>query len=67
MGPFVADDQIEYQYVSNNIKKEVQRVVQIFSQKDRSTKAVRERTLTILACDQHQYMIEIGNELLDQL
>lgn len=51
MGAYVADDQIEYQYISNKIKKEVERVVQIFSLKDRSTKLVRERTLTILSCE----------------
>ena len=51
MGAYVADDQIEYQYISNKIKKEVERVVQIFSLKDRSTKPVRERTLTILSCE----------------
>ena len=67
MGPFVADDQIEYQHISNNIKKEVERVVQIFPHKDRLGKVVRERTLTILACDQHKYKIEISNEMLEQL
>ena len=67
MGPFVADDQIEYQHIANNIKKEVERVVQIFVNKDRLGKVVRDRTLTILACDQHRYKIEIRNELLDEL
>ena len=67
MGPFVADDQIEYQHISNKIKKEVERVVQIFSHKDRFGKVVRDGTLTVLACDQHQYKIEITNEVLEQL
>ena len=63
----MADDQIEYQHIANNIKKEVERVVQIFVNKDRLGKVVRDRTLTILACDQHRYKIEIRNELLDEL